>query len=180
MRLRHRGRTGLAVINNAIKDAITELTEHCLVLHQCGKSDADALIAYRETLTETQKARWNVRAFVEASEIGDAYAIADVILGRAGAGTVTEACALGKPAIFVPLVPASGDEQTRNAQRSVDASAAIIIKQSECSGEALQKILLPLLKNKSQRDSMGEKAKTLSLPNAASDLADAILALGQD
>jgi UDP-N-acetylglucosamine--N-acetylmuramyl-(pentapeptide) pyrophosphoryl-undecaprenol N-acetylglucosamine transferase len=173
------GAQGSRVINNAIKDVITELTEHCLVLHQCGKSDADALIAYRETLTETQKARWNVRAFVEASEIGDAYAIADVILGRAGAGTVTEACALGKPAIFVPLVPASGDEQTRNAQRSVDASAAIIIKQSECSGEVLRKMLLPLLKNKSQRDSMGERAKTLSLPNAASDLADAILALGQ-
>ena len=86
-------------------------------------------------------------------------------------------CALGKPAVFVPLVPTSGDEQTRNAQRLVEAGAAVIVKQSECSGTTLLAAILPLLDDRSQRAGMGGKAKKLATPRAAEDLADAILGL---
>ncbi|MBB6053105.1 undecaprenyldiphospho-muramoylpentapeptide beta-N-acetylglucosaminyltransferase [Armatimonas rosea] len=173
------GAQGSRILNNAVKDALPTLLTQARVLHQCGESDIEALEAYRKTLTDRERSRWVVRAFVQSDEIGDAYALANLLVSRSGAGTVTEVCALGKPAIFVPLVPTSGDEQTRNAQRLVDAGAALLIKQSECSGESLLAAILPLLDDASRRASLGGKAKKLATPRAAEDLADAIFALGK-
>lgn len=173
------GAQGSHILNNAVKDALPKLLTQARVLHQCGESDAVALEAYRKTLTDRERSRWVVRAFVQSEEIGDAYALANLLVSRSGAGTVTEVCALGKPAIFVPLVPASGDEQTRNAQRLVDAGAALIVKQAECSGETLLAAILPLLDDPSRRASMGGKAKKLATPRATEDIADAIFALGK-
>ena len=64
-------------------------------------------------------------------EINHVFAWADLVLSRAGAGTVSELCVLGKPAVYVPLVPTGGDEQTRNAQMCERIGAAKIIRQSE-------------------------------------------------
>ena len=173
------GAQGSRILNNAVKDTLATLLTQARVLHQCGESDYPALEAYRKTLTDRERSRWVVRAFVQSEEIGDAYALANLLVSRSGAGTVTEVCALGKPAIFIPLVPTSGDEQTRNAQRLVDAGAAILIKQSECNGESLLAAILPLLDDPSRRASMGGKAKKLATPRAADDLADVIFALGK-
>jgi UDP-N-acetylglucosamine--N-acetylmuramyl-(pentapeptide) pyrophosphoryl-undecaprenol N-acetylglucosamine transferase len=110
-------------------------------------------------------------------EIGDVYALSDLLVARSGAGTVTEACALGKPALFIPLVPTGGDEQTRNAQRSVDAGGAVILPQARCDAPHLLECLRPLLADPARRRAMGAAAHTLARPNAASDLADALLEL---
>ena len=173
------GAQGSHILNNAVKDALPTLLQQARVLHQCGEKDATELLAYRQTLSPQLQSRWCVRAFIQATELGDAYALANLLVSRSGAGTVTEACALGKPAIFVPLVPASGDEQTRNAQRLVDAGAALIVKQSECTSETLLAAILPLLDDRSKRASMGGKAKKLATPRSAEELADAVLALAR-
>ena len=171
------GAQGSQTLNSAIKAALPMLLQQARVLHQCGEHDAAALLAHHKTLPVQLQRRWVVRPFIQSDELGDAYALTNLLVSRSGAGTVTEACALGKPAIFVPLVPASGDEQTRNAQRLVDAGAALIVKQSECSGESLLAAILPLLDAPSRRAAMGSKAKKLATPRAAEDLADALLAL---
>ncbi|WP_309711496.1 undecaprenyldiphospho-muramoylpentapeptide beta-N-acetylglucosaminyltransferase [Armatimonas sp.] len=172
------GAQGSQILNNAVKEALPELLKQARVLHQCGEKDAESLLAYHTTLTPQQQRRWTVRPFIQTDEIGDAYALANLLVCRSGAGTVTEVCALGKPAVFVPLVPTSGDEQTRNAQRLVAGGAAVIVKQSECSGTTLLATILPLLDDRSQRAGMGGKAKKLATPRAAEELADAILGLG--
>lgn len=172
------GAQGSQLINHAVRDALPSLLTRARVLHQCGQRDAETLLAHRATLSQAEQKRWLVRAFVQAEELGDAYALADLLVCRAGAGTVTEACALGKPAIFVPLVPTSGDEQTRNAQRSVDAGGALILKQADCNAQALLTVLEPLLADPAKRAALGLKARALATPNATSDLAQAVLALG--
>ena len=91
----------------------------------------------QELPPELRRRYW-VTGFV-GDEIGDVYALADVIVGRSGAGTVTEAAALGKPALFIPLVPTGGDEQTRNARRSADAGAAVILPSAELDGPRLRR-----------------------------------------
>lgn len=173
------GAQGSQILNKAIREALPTLLSQARVLHQCGERDAETLQAHRKTLSEQEQHRWVVRPFIGSDEIGDAYALANLLVGRSGAGTVTEVCALGKPAIFVPLVPASGDEQTRNAQRLVEAGAALVVKQAECSGSTLLAAILPLLDDPSRRASMGSKAKKLATPRAAEDLADALLALSK-
>ena len=173
------GAQGSHILNSAVREALPMLLQQARVLHQCGEKDAAELQTFRKTLSPQLQSRWCVRPFIQADEIGDAYALANLLVSRSGAGTVTEVCALGKPAIFVPLVPASGDEQTRNAQRLVEAGAAMIVKQSECSAETLLDAIIPLLDDRSKRASMGSKAKKLATPHAAEELADAVLALAK-
>ncbi len=177
------GAQGSRIINRAMEAALPDLLGICRILHQCGQQpegqeqDYDRLTAARQTLPQNLWNRYYLTRFVETEGIGDAYALADLIVARSGAGTVTEACALGKPALLIPLVPTGGDEQTRNAKRSVDAGAAVILAQAECEGPRLLSEIRTLLTNPSRLEAMGQSARTLARPNAANDLADALLGL---
>ncbi len=179
------GAQGSRIINRAVEATLPELLAVCRIVHQCGKQpaggeqDEDRLRAVVASLPPALRGRYHVAAYIETGEVGDAYAVADLIVGRAGAGTVTEACALGKPALFIPLVPTGGDEQTRNAQRSVDAGGAQILPQSECDGPRLFAAITELLGDPARLQTMGKGALTLARPAAASDLADAVLALSR-
>jgi UDP-N-acetylglucosamine--N-acetylmuramyl-(pentapeptide) pyrophosphoryl-undecaprenol N-acetylglucosamine transferase len=176
------GAQGARIINRAIEEKLAELLELCRIVHQCGQQpandeqDYDRLEAKVAQLPPTLRQRYFLTRFVGA-EIGDIFALADLVVSRSGAGTVTEVCALGKPALFVPLVPTGGDEQTKNAQRSVQIGAAIIIKQAELNGASLYNELVALLPNRTRLANMGQAALTLARPQAAHDLAQAVLAL---
>src|SRR4029077_17099959 len=81
-------------------------------------------------------ARYRVVALV-GEELGDLYAAASLVVGRAGAGTVTELAALGLPAILVPLPGTRGDEQTANARVLADAGAAVLLPEADLTPERL-------------------------------------------
>ncbi|MBC8102095.1 MAG: UDP-N-acetylglucosamine--N-acetylmuramyl-(pentapeptide) pyrophosphoryl-undecaprenol N-acetylglucosamine transferase [Cytophagales bacterium] len=177
------GAQGSRILNRAVLAALPDLLVGCRIIHQCGQQpegmeqDFDALSDAARALPQALRHRYFVTRFVRADEIGDVYALADLLIARSGAGTVTEACALGKPALFVPLVPTGGDEQTRNAQRSVDAGGAVILPQSRCDAAHLLAETQALLGDPARRRAMGEAARTLARPHAADALADALLAL---
>jgi UDP-N-acetylglucosamine--N-acetylmuramyl-(pentapeptide) pyrophosphoryl-undecaprenol N-acetylglucosamine transferase len=178
------GAQGARVINRAVEAVLPELLQLCRVIHQCGRQpegseqDYDRLQAVADKLPAGLRRCYFLTRFV-GEEIGDAWALADVVLGRSGAGTVTEASALGKPAIFVPLVPTGGDEQTRNARRSADAGAAVIIPNAELDGPRLLAELRPLLSDPARLKAMSAAALTLARPDAARDLAQALLELAE-
>ena len=176
------GAQGAQSINRAIEDILPDLLTRCRVIHQCGKQaegqpqDVERLQAVAAKLSTVQQSRYFVGPFI-ADEIGDVYALTDLVVGRSGAGTVAEACALGKPAVFIPLVPTGGDEQTRNAQRMVEAGAAVLLPGAELTGPRLREEIETLLGDPSRLTAMGAAAQTLAHPNAASDLAAALLQL---
>jgi undecaprenyldiphospho-muramoylpentapeptide beta-N-acetylglucosaminyltransferase len=176
------GSQGARIINRAVEAALPELLKHCRIYHQCGQQpageeqDYDRLSAAALKLRPELQARYYVTRFV-GSEIGDVFAASDLLLSRAGAGTITEVCALGKPAVYVPLVPTGGDEQTRNARMCVEAGAAVIILQSELSAQRLLQELPPLLKDRARLEAMGKAATSLARPQAAQDLARAVIEL---
>ncbi len=176
------GAQGARIINRAVESELGNLLGICRVIHQCGQQpagdeqDYDKLENIAQTLSPELRRRYWLTRFV-GDEIGDIFALADLVVSRAGAGTVTEVSTLGKAAIFIPLVPTGGDEQTRNAQRSVDIGAAIIIPQAEMSGERLINELRILLADQPRIQKMGEAALTLARPTAARDLAQAVIEL---
>ena len=178
------GAQGSRLINRAIGDALAGLLPIARTIHQCGaqaggaEQDFELLTAVCARLPENLAGRYALTRFV-GPEIGDVYALADLVVGRSGAGTVTEVCALGKPAIFVPLVPTSGDEQTRNAARLVNSGAALVIRQDELSGERLLRAVEELVRNPGRLQSMGRCAKELAQPNAAMKLAELVVELGR-
>ena len=176
------GVQGARAVNHAVRDAVPRLVEHCRVMHQCGAADASELLQLHAAMPSARRRRWIVRPFVDSDEIGDWYAMADVLVGRSGAGTVAEACALGLAAVFIPLEPTSGDEQLRNAQRSVDAGAAIVIRQGVLSADAVIAALDALLdrgQGGARRQVMADAARSLATPNATVELTDALLALAR-
>jgi UDP-N-acetylglucosamine--N-acetylmuramyl-(pentapeptide) pyrophosphoryl-undecaprenol N-acetylglucosamine transferase len=185
------GAQGARIINRAVEAALPELLTFTRVLAQCGQQktpdgsalapeqDYDRLTAKANDLSLRLRQRVHVTRFIERDAIGDAYALADLVAARSGAGTVTEVCALGKPALFIPLYPTSGDEQTKNAQRLVDVGAAALLREAECDGPRLIAEVRPLLSDPARLEAMGKAALTLARPHAADELADALLALAQ-
>jgi len=177
------GSQGARVINRAVEGALPQLLERCLVIHQCGRQpqgteqDLERLEAAARVLPPNLARRYRVTQFVR-DEINHVFAWTDLVLGRAGAGTISELCVLGKPAVYVPLVPTGGDEQTRNAQMRQRAGAAEIIRQAEISPEQLMAILPPLLSDKDRLERMSAAARVLAKPDAARVLAETIIALG--
>ena len=112
------GAQGSHALNMAVEAALPDLLGVCQVIHQCGEGpdgsgeDLESLQAARAALPPHLQERYRVQAFV-GDEIADVYALASLVVGRAGAGTVNELANLGKPSILVPLPGAK--EQAANA-----------------------------------------------------------------
>jgi UDP-N-acetylglucosamine--N-acetylmuramyl-(pentapeptide) pyrophosphoryl-undecaprenol N-acetylglucosamine transferase len=103
-----------------------------------------------------------------------AYAVAGVVVSRAGAGTISELCLLGKPSVLVPSPNVAEDHQTKNAKSLVDNQAALLIKDAD-SKDQLLKETLNLLGDKLRLKSLSENILKLGRPNAAKDIVDVIL-----
>ncbi|WP_394941063.1 undecaprenyldiphospho-muramoylpentapeptide beta-N-acetylglucosaminyltransferase [Psychromicrobium sp. YIM B11713] len=103
-----------------------------------------------------------------------AYAAADLLICRSGAGTVSEVAAVGVPAIFVPL-PVGNGEQALNAATLVDQSAALMVADQDFTPEWLKHNALPLLKDPARLTELGQRAGQAGIRDAAEKMADMIV-----
>ncbi len=115
-----------------------------------------------------------VTEFIDRMDL--AYAMADIIISRAGAIAISEICAVAKPPIFIPLPSAAEDHQTKNADALVKKDAAILINNSEV-GEKIGETLLSLLSDEKRQRTLSENLKKLAIKNSADLIADEILKL---
>jgi UDP-N-acetylglucosamine--N-acetylmuramyl-(pentapeptide) pyrophosphoryl-undecaprenol N-acetylglucosamine transferase len=102
---------------------------------------------------------------------------ADVVVCRAGATTLSELAAAGRPAILVPLPTATDDHQRKNAEVLVKAGAADVIDQRELSGNRLAVRVMQLAADPAGRAAMARAARQLARPEAARVIADRAMAL---
>lgn len=103
-----------------------------------------------------------------------AYSVADVVISRAGAMSISELALVQKPVIFVPLPTAAEDHQTKNAMQLVDANAAVMVKNDETETK-LVPALQDLLNNKDKQNEMKANIAQFARPNAADDIVDIII-----
>lgn len=111
--------------------------------------------------------------YVDAME--DAYAAADLLLCRSGAGTVSEVAAVGLPAVFVPL-PVGNGEQARNAAGLVAADAALLVPDAQLNAAWIEANVIPLCLDPERLASMSARASALGIRDAAERMADMVLA----
>lgn len=104
----------------------------------------------------------------------NAYAAADLILCRSGAGTVCEVAAVGLPAVFVPL-PIGNGEQALNARGLVEAGAALLVRDSELTPDWLTREVLPLLGDPGRLDEMARRAQALGVRDADRTMAQMVM-----
>lgn len=168
------GSQGAAHLNAVVPFALASSAPLELeVRHQTGAKGLEAAQRHYQEAGRTAQ----LQAFIE--DIAAAYQWADLVICRAGALTISELAAAGVASILVPFPAATDDHQTRNAAVLVDAGAAVMIPQRELTAERLAEELRRLCAGRGKLLSMAERARQLAKPNAASDLADACLALAQ-
>jgi UDP-N-acetylglucosamine--N-acetylmuramyl-(pentapeptide) pyrophosphoryl-undecaprenol N-acetylglucosamine transferase len=175
------GALGAHRVNRVIGAALPHLLRVTQLVHQCGDNvygDLAWLQGEAGRLSPPLAARYRVTALV-GEELRDLYAAASLVVGRAGAGTVTELAALGLPAILVPLPGARGDEQTANARVLADAGAAVLLPEAELTPERLVREVEGLLADRDRLGTMAARARTLATPDAAERLVDLVLALAR-
>lgn len=167
------GSAGASSINRAIADAASTLAtgESVQFLIQSGQRDLQPM---REKL-ESSPFPCVVHAFI--NEIDDVYTIADVIVCRAGAMTVSEVAACGVPAIFVPYPYATDNHQRLNAEEMVDRGAAVMVLDAELDGDRLASELQVLIRDPARRRRMASSARGSARFDAADVIASAMVAL---
>ncbi|HKU62673.1 MAG TPA: undecaprenyldiphospho-muramoylpentapeptide beta-N-acetylglucosaminyltransferase [Gemmatimonadales bacterium] len=109
--------------------------------------------------------------------MADGYAVADLVVSRAGMITVAELCAWGLPSILVPLPTAAADHQTHNARVLADAGASRLLLQSQLTPELLAQSITELLRDDSERTAMAARAKARGKPQAAQEIVSRLLTL---
>ncbi|MFO1464144.1 MAG: undecaprenyldiphospho-muramoylpentapeptide beta-N-acetylglucosaminyltransferase [bacterium] len=158
------GSQGAHALNEAMRQALPSLrgqAERLHIIHQTGSKDFAAVeAAYRE-------AGISAEVFPFLQDLGPYYAQADLMLCRAGAGTITELQNLGLPAILVPYPFAADDHQRYNAEEMVTAGAAEMILNQELNGAKVAERLNFYLLNRPILENMRSFSKKLSKPDAA-------------
>jgi UDP-N-acetylglucosamine--N-acetylmuramyl-(pentapeptide) pyrophosphoryl-undecaprenol N-acetylglucosamine transferase len=162
------GSLGARAVNALFADAVVDLRARGLrfsVTHQTGKDDLEAT-----------RARYGGAADIAVTDFIDdmarEYGRADLVVSRAGATTVAELTAVGRPAILIPYPTAADDHQTVNARALADAGAALVYKQAELNAKQLADTLATLLGDPARRAAMQSAMKALSRPAAARDIVD--------
>ncbi len=165
------GSQGSRHMNQAVPQAVAALLAEepgLCVLHQAGERHVEETrAAYAGA--GLSGPRFEVVPFVD--EVAAAMAASHLIVARAGAMTLAEICAAGRPALLVPLALAGG-HQAANADRLVEAGAAIAVPDAAASGERLAEALRPLLSDRRRLRAMGRAARVLARPRAAAEIAD--------
>ncbi len=100
------------------------------------------------------------------------YAAADVLISRAGAGSISELCIVGKPVIFIPSPNVAEDHQTKNAESVTDRNAGILLKEENIDN--LAEVIKILFEDAQKRDILSKNIKKLALPNATKEIADEV------
>ncbi len=139
-------------------------------LWQCGK-------IYHEEFKDNPTAQLdNVHLTMFINKMDWAYSIADIIISRAGAISISELCMIGKPTILVPSPNVAEDHQTKNAMALVEKEAAIMIKDTNAKKTLILETI-KTLENHSLSNMLGRNIKQLAKPNAAKHIADEIFKL---
>ncbi len=139
------GSQGARTINDAILGLIAAdaMPPGWQLLHLTGDRDYERIAATQRARATASDARYVARPYLD--DMADAYAAADLVLTRAGASTLGELAALGKPAILVPYPFAAEGHQEANAARFVSAGAAVLVTDREVQGGDLPSLLAATL-----------------------------------
>lgn len=168
------GSLGALSVNRAISaQAGAVLSTGAQVLHLTGTGKAEEVRAAVRGVPGAE--RYHVREYL--GEMEQALAVADLVVCRAGAGTVGELAALGIPAVYVPL-PVGNGEQRLNAQPVVDAGGGVLVADEQLTADWIDEHLLPLLEPgaEAERAEMGRAAAGVGVPDATARVADLVQA----
>jgi len=169
------GSQGARSINLALAGQLEViLKEDVQIIWQCGRPFLENARAAGSGLPGNMPERLKIHEFIQRMDL--AYAVADVVVSRAGAIAISELCIAGKAAILVPLPSAAEDHQTRNAQALEEKDAAMLLRDREL-GEKLQQMLGGLLSDSARQERMKKNIREMARPAATEEIVDEVIKL---
>lgn len=171
------GSLGAGTLNKCMMNGVNGadfIVARAQFIWQTGKYDYKTI---KEQLGENVHPYFYVVPFLDRMDL--AYAAADVIISRAGAGTIAELCIIKKPVILVPSPNVAEDHQTKNAQALVQQDAAVLVKDAEAKN-TLVKTVLDLLKDKNQQQKLSAQIGKLAMQDADLNIAKEVLKITEN
>jgi UDP-N-acetylglucosamine--N-acetylmuramyl-(pentapeptide) pyrophosphoryl-undecaprenol N-acetylglucosamine transferase len=161
------GSQGARRLNELSAHAATKLPPETQVLHIAGALDF-------ERVTEIASGRVGHKVLGFCDQMPSAYALADLVIARSGASSLTEISISGHPSILVPFPYASDDHQTRNAEVFANAGAAKLVQERDLDAEKLASLATSILQDLPTYKRMAKAARDLAIPDAAERVCSAI------
>lgn len=160
------GSLGARAINQLIEKNLDFFQRNEIqLLWQCGSF-------YFEQYKKYDSPQVRVVPFIK--EMNTAYTLADFIISRAGASSISELCIVGKPVVFIPSPNVSENHQYKNAKAIVDKNAAILITENQLDSFPI--VFEELLKSPEKQQIFSQNIRRLALPNATSEIVNKIMA----
>ena len=169
------GSRGARSINRAVGANLPQLLDAAQVVHVCGTGDYDEMCRLAEDVSPERRERYHLHAYLHAG-MTDALLAANLVVARAGAGTLGEFPAVGVPSVLVPY-PHAGAHQAVNAAYLADRGAAVVVSDGDLAAR-LAPVVLDLLRDGKRRTEMAAAASRLAVPDAARTIAHELLRLG--
>ncbi len=170
------GSQGAQRINDKILDVLEQLLREFELIHQCGeknfnqvKNEAKAIIP------EFLQKYYHPYPFLKEEELKRAYAACDLVVSRAGSGTIFEIAAVGKPSILIPLPESAQEHQIKNAYEYALNGAAIVLEEANFTPRFFLEKLKYLFSHPEDLEKMKKAAKEFAKPLAAKTIAGYIV-----
>ncbi len=173
------GSQGARTINDLILSVLPELLSKYQIIHQAGKRNFKEVNLEAHVVLEgsENKIFYHSFPFLDERQAANAYTVADLIISRAGSGTIFEIAASEKPSIIIPLSTAAAGHQLKNAYAFAKNGATIVLEEQNLTPNLFLNRVASLLENPEKIKEISKKAKEFSKPKAAKKIAEVVLKL---
>ncbi len=170
------GSQGAETINEFVLSILNELLKEYEIIHVSGnKNYIGVKLESRAFLNENEQRYYHLYKSLNELELKSALKVCNFIISRAGAGSIFEIAAVGKPSILIPLSSSAGNHQSKNAYQYAKTGAAIVIEQQNLTPNFFLGEINYLLSQPQILEKMRESALKFSKPMAAEEIAKEIL-----
>ena len=167
------GSQGSQTVNDKILAILGDMLKDFEIIHQAGQNNFDQVRSETEAVLEDgQKKYYHPFSFLNETELANAFAAADLVVSRAGSGSIFEIAATGKPSILVPLSGSAQDHQVANAYAFAETGAAVVLEETNFTPHFLLERIKHLFSEQKELKQMIKKAREFAKPNSAKVIAE--------
>ncbi len=175
------GSQGSRIINEAIIKILPKILFRTQVIHQTGEKNYDEVVhkAAEQGIKAGREGYYPVK-FLGDEEIKEAYALADLVISRAGAGSIAEIAANKKPSILIPLENSANDHQRMNAYALAKIGGALVLEETNLGEHIFLEKIEKILDDNELREKMAREINFFHHPQAAEHIAAGVIETGNE
>jgi len=174
------GSQGAQMINDIVVDALPKIVEKYQIIHQTGKNNFEEVSGRANIVLQENKNKDRYKPFkyLDLLAMRMSAGASDLVISRAGAGSIAEVSVWGIPSIIIPITNSSGDHQRRNAFSYARAGAGVVMEEKNLTPNLLVSEIDRIMKDEAKRKEMSMSAKKFARLDAAEKIARGILSIG--